>query len=70
MLPHLFIKNLSILGSTMGPRNCLPEIFAGLARGTYRAVVDDVLPLSEVAQAHERLERGEVAGKLVLVPGE
>lgn len=68
-LPHLFIKNQSILGSTMGPRSSLPAIFDGVARGTYRPVVDEVLPLSAVRRAHERLERSEVVGKLVLVPG-
>ena len=31
-LPHLFIKNLSVLGSTMGPRNALPRR-AGAAHG-------------------------------------
>ncbi len=29
-------------------------------------IVDEVLPLSEARQAHERVEAGEVAGKLVL----
>ncbi len=69
VLPHLFMKNLSVLGSTMGPRSCLPAVVAGLADGTYRVAVDEVLPLSEVRRAHERLEAGDVAGKLVLVPG-
>jgi len=69
LLPHLFIKNLSVLGSTMGPRTALPQIMDHLAAGRYRAVVDEVLPLSEVRRAHERLEAGEVVGKLVLVPG-
>jgi NADPH:quinone reductase-like Zn-dependent oxidoreductase len=69
LLPHLFIKNLSILGSTMGPRSALPGIFEGLARGRYRTVVDEVLPLSQARRAHERLESGAVLGKLVLVPG-
>lgn len=69
LLPHLFIKNLSILGSTMGPRAAFPEIFDRLARGVFRPVVDRVLPLSEVALAHELLESRSVAGKIVLVPG-
>ena len=68
-LQHLFIKNLAILGSTMGPRAALPEIFALIAAGTYRPVVDRVLPLSQVAAAHEAIERREVGGKIVLVPG-
>lgn len=69
LLPHLFIKNLSVLGSTMGPRSALPAILEHLAAGRYRTAVDEVLPLSEGRRAHERLEAGEVAGKLVLVPG-
>ncbi len=68
-LPHLFIKNLSVLGSTMGPRAALPEIFARVASGAYRPVVEAVLPLAEARRAHEMLERREVAGKIVLVPG-
>src|SRR5262245_40337976 len=68
-LPHLFIKQQSILGSTMGPRTALPEILALAAKGVLAPVVDRVLPLSEVRQAHELLERREVSGKLVLVPG-
>jgi NADPH:quinone reductase-like Zn-dependent oxidoreductase len=68
-LPHLFIKNQSILGSTMGPASALPLIFDRVARGQYRPVVDRVLPLSEVRAAHERLERGDALGKILLVPG-
>jgi len=69
-LPHLFIKNQSILGSTMGPRSAFGPILAGLASGALRPVVDRVLPLSEVREAHRLLESREVSGKLVLVPGE
>jgi NADPH:quinone reductase-like Zn-dependent oxidoreductase len=69
-LPHLFIKNQSVLGSTMGPRSAYPEIFREVARGALRPVVDRVLPLSAVREAHELLERRAVVGKIVLVPGQ
>lgn len=69
-LPHLFIKNLSVLGSTMGPRAAFPEIFAGIAKGLFRPVVDRVLPLSKAREAHELLESRKVVGKIVLVPGQ
>lgn len=69
-LPHLFIKQQSVLGSTMGPRRALPVIFDGVARGLYRPVVDRALPLSQVARAHELIEAREVVGKLVLIPGQ
>jgi NADPH:quinone reductase-like Zn-dependent oxidoreductase len=69
-LPHLFIKNQSILGSTMGPRSAFPEIFARIADGTFRPVVERVLPLSRVREGHELLESRAVVGKIVFVPGQ
>lgn len=69
LLPHLFIKNLSILGSTMGPRHALRAIFEHAAAGRYRPVVDRVLPMSAAREAHERLESRNVSGKIVLLPG-
>ncbi len=69
VLPHLFVKNLSILGSSMGPRASFPEIFAKVAEGAYRPVVDRVLPLSDAREAHRRLEAREAVGKILLVPG-
>ncbi|MEQ1894027.1 MAG: zinc-binding dehydrogenase [Planctomycetota bacterium] len=68
-LPHLFIKNQSVLGSTMGPRAAYPEIFAAVAAGRFKPVVDRVLPLSQARAAHELLESRAVSGKIVLVPG-
>jgi len=69
-LPHLFIKNQAVLGSTMGPRSAYPEILARVARGEWRPVVDRVLPLSKAREAHELLEARAVSGKIVLVPGQ
>lgn len=69
LLPHLFIKNLSILGSTMGPRNALPAILDHAAKGDFRPVVDRELPMSKVREAHELLEEHRAVGKIVLVPG-
>ena len=68
LLPHLFIKNQSILGSTMGPRSALPTIFDKVAQGTYKPVVDRVLPMSKVVEAHTLLEERKVLGKIVLTP--
>jgi len=68
-LRHLFFKNLSILGSTMGSRGELLQIVGLVARGLLRPVVDRVLPLARVAEGHRALEQREVFGKIVLVPG-
>jgi NADPH:quinone reductase-like Zn-dependent oxidoreductase len=65
-LNRIWWRELSILGSTMGT----PEDFAGayelVASGRAKPVVDAVFPLAEAAAAHERLERGEQLGKIVL----
>jgi acryloyl-coenzyme A reductase len=36
--------------------------------GVLRTFVSDVLPLADAAHAHDRLEKREVAGRLVLAP--
>lgn len=44
----------------------LAALFAMLAEGRMDPAVAEVVPLSEVRRAHERVEAGEVKGKLVL----
>ena len=47
-------------------REDLAKLLAMLAEGRIAPVVAEVLPLAEVRRAHEQVEAGEVAGKLVL----
>ncbi|MGP3533824.1 zinc-binding dehydrogenase [Microbacterium sp. RD1] len=44
------------------------ELLTAAARGELTPVVHDVLPLKDAAQAHERMDAGEVFGRIVLVP--
>jgi NADPH:quinone reductase-like Zn-dependent oxidoreductase len=44
----------------------LATLFRMLAEGRFAPVVAEVLPLAQVRGAHERVEAGDVAGKLVL----
>ncbi len=64
----VFFKNLSVLGSTMGSLGDLHLLLRLLEAGRLKPIVDAVLPLSQVREAHRRLEAREVFGKLVLVP--
>ncbi|MCC5857810.1 MAG: zinc-binding dehydrogenase [Ectothiorhodospiraceae bacterium] len=47
-------------------REDLVALFGMLAEGRIAPVVAEVLPLADVRQAHERVEAGGVAGKLVI----
>jgi NADPH2:quinone reductase len=64
----VFWKQLEILGSTMSSRSELRDVLKLVWNGSLTPVVDSVLPLSEAKKAHERLERGEQFGKIVLEP--
>ncbi|MEA9986579.1 zinc-binding dehydrogenase [Subtercola sp. RTI3] len=44
------------------------EQFEAAARGELVAVVHDVLPLAQAADAHRRMDAGEVFGRIVLTP--
>lgn len=64
----VFWKQLRIVGSTMASRGEFEEVMRLVFAGRLEPVVDDVLPLDQIREAHERLEKGEVFGKLVLTP--
>ncbi|MFH1851581.1 MAG: zinc-binding dehydrogenase [Candidatus Neomarinimicrobiota bacterium] len=65
-LRHLFYKQQSLLGSTMGDAAGFDEILSLAQAGTIRAVVDRVFPWTETAEAHAYLEAGGQFGKIVL----
>jgi NADPH:quinone reductase-like Zn-dependent oxidoreductase len=62
----VFFKLLSILGSTMGSLAELHEVFHHVEAGRLRPVVDRVLPVERIAEAHQALENREAFGKVVL----
>lgn len=64
----VFWKQLSILGTTMGSPGEFRTVMRMVFDGRFTPIVQDVLPLAEARRAHERLEAGDVFGKLVLVP--
>ena len=66
-LRHVFFKNLSLLGSTMGPIGLVPKLVRLLAAGRLRPVVAKTFPLSGARAAQAALEAHEAVGKMVLV---
>jgi NADPH:quinone reductase-like Zn-dependent oxidoreductase len=67
-LRHVFFRQLSILGSTMGSAGELLEVLRFVGEGKLRPVVDRVLPLAEHAKAHLALSERAQFGKIVLTP--
>jgi NADPH:quinone reductase-like Zn-dependent oxidoreductase len=63
---HIFWKQLSILGSTMGNDAEYRALLAAVSAGLIVPVVDPVFPLAEARRGYERLESGEPFGKIVL----
>jgi NADPH:quinone reductase-like Zn-dependent oxidoreductase len=69
-LRHVFFKNLSLLGSTMGGKAELLRVLGLVERGLLRPLVDRVVPLAGVAQGHALIESRAVVGKVVVaIPG-
>ena len=67
-LRQVFFRHLNILGSFMGSKAELLEAMKFVNEGKIRAVVDQVLPLSEAREAHELIENRAQFGKVVLKP--
>ncbi|MBZ5625354.1 MAG: zinc-binding dehydrogenase [Acidobacteriia bacterium] len=65
-LRYLFSKQWSLLGSFMGTMGELHQVLKFVFRGQLKAVVDRVYPLSEIRAAHERVERKEQFGKVLV----
>jgi len=62
----MFARHLSLLGSTMSTRAEFATVMGLVFAGALKPVIDSVFPLAEIRAAHEKLERGEVLGKIVL----
>jgi NADPH:quinone reductase-like Zn-dependent oxidoreductase len=65
---HVFWKQLEVIGSTMASHREFEEMLTHVAAGQLQPVVDTVWPLKRIREAHERLEAGDVFGKIVLEP--
>jgi NADPH:quinone reductase-like Zn-dependent oxidoreductase len=67
-LRFLYARQYSLLGSYMGNMADFHEMLKHVFSGRLKPVVDKAFPLSEVRAAHERLEKSEQFGKVILKP--
>ncbi|MCH8897040.1 MAG: NAD(P)H-quinone oxidoreductase [Chloroflexi bacterium] len=69
-------NNRTVIGFSMGRspagtldhKAAMAELFPMLAEGTVRLIVDQILPMSQVAKAHEHLANRGTRGKVILTP--
>lgn len=64
----LFARQLSFLGSFMGTMGDFHEVMKHIFSGRLKAVVDKSFSLRDARAAHERLEKSEQFGKVILNP--
>jgi len=67
-LRHVFFRQISILGSTMGTAGDLVNVLKFVGEGKLRPVVDRVLPLADARKGQDLLSDRAQFGKIVLVP--
>jgi NADPH:quinone reductase-like Zn-dependent oxidoreductase len=65
-LTRIFFLQLKVIGSTMGTRDELERLVAFCEVTGIRPAIDGTYALADARAAFERLERGDVSGKLVL----
>jgi D-arabinose 1-dehydrogenase-like Zn-dependent alcohol dehydrogenase len=64
-LRHIFFRQLSVLGSTMGTREELERLLLLCVGSEIRPLIDDVMPLAQARRGFETLLAGDVLGKIV-----
>ncbi|MFE9443035.1 zinc-binding dehydrogenase [Streptomyces sp. NPDC006602] len=65
-LQHIFYRELRVIGSTMGSKKELAALLDFCVAKGVRPVVDSVFPMRDIHQAFERMERGDLFGKIIL----
>jgi NADPH2:quinone reductase len=66
---NLYVKGITIFGSTEQTDADMMGSLKAAADGHLRALIDQVLPLSEAVKAHEIIEGRSGTGKVLLAPG-
>lgn len=67
-LRYLFFRGINLLGATQGTRAGLEQVVGWVSKGRIKAVIDTVLPFSNMAQGHVRMADSQLFGKIVTTP--
>ena len=67
-LRHLFMKQQTIMGSTMSDIKSFKQVMKNINKKLYKPFVDKVFIFNEIKEAHSYMENRHQMGKIVLVP--
>ena len=67
-LAHLFMKQHSILGSTMSDIQSFNEVMNKISEKKYTPIIDKIFPMKDIRLAHEYIEERQQMGKVIVVP--
>ena len=67
-LAHLFMKQQSILGSTMSNISVFKKVMAKINQKQYLPIVDKIFAMKDIREAHNYIENRQQMGKVVLLP--
>ncbi len=65
---HLYLNQITVIGATGGSPDDVTLSLQAAAQGKFSALIDQILPLSEAARAHEIVETRSGLGKMLLDP--
>lgn len=66
LLPHIFFRQLSVIGSTMGTKDELRSLMDLCVSTGLRPLIDRELPMARAAEGITAVAEGEIFGKIVL----
>ena len=67
-LRHIFFKQQSILGSTMGNLHAFDAVIELISTKRIKPIVDKTFSMEKITDAHKYLENSNQFGKVVLIP--
>ncbi len=67
-LRHIFFKGTNILGSTLASKSELEDALYWVSKGKIRPVIDSVYDLEHAAEAHTKMLKGNLFGKIIIKP--
>ena len=67
-LRHLFMKQQSILGSTMASISTFNEVVDKIVKQKYKPYIDEVFSFNDIKKAHKHMEDRKQFGKIIVCP--